>query len=209
MNTAADHLVIFLMFIPILSIHEAAHAWVAHLLGDDTARDEGRLTLNPASHIDLWGTCIIPALSLFVFSGAPLGWGRPVPVTGSNFRNWRRDEVIVALAGPVANLLLTVAVAGIAVALGPASTFRPLCVTFAYVSAFLGLLHLLPIPLFDGWTILRTLFDIPGEWEERAGIWISLAVLAVFNFTPLIAYLSLAAQLAVNSCAALFGGAAA
>lgn len=205
MNTIADRLIIFLMFIPIVSIHEAAHALAAHLLGDDTAREEGRLTLNPVSHIDLWGTLIAPALSLFVFSGVPLGWGRPVPVTGSNFRHWRRDEILVALAGPLANFLVTVAAVGIAVALGPASTFRPLCVTFAYVSAFLGLVHLLPIPLFDGWTVIQTAFDIPHDWVDRAGIWLFVGVLLVFNLTPLIAYLSLAAQTGVNVCAVLFG----
>jgi Zn-dependent protease len=208
MNSFADHLIIFLMFIPILGIHEAAHAGAAHLLGDDTARDEGRLTLNPLAHLDVWGTLVIPALSLFVFSGALIGWGRPVPVTGSNFRNWRRDEVLVALAGPFANFLLTLAAVGVAVLLGPASTFRPLCVTFAYVSAFLGVLHLIPIPPFDGWTVAKTLFNFPSEWLERAGIWSMIVVLVIFNFTPLFFYLGLAAQFTVNTCAALFGGAA-
>src|SRR5439155_6038764 len=95
--------------VPILAavvLHELAHGYVAFRLGDPTAAQLGRLTLNPFSHVDLFGTVILPLLLLF--GGAPFlfGYAKPVPVNFRNLRNPRRDMVLVALAGPAMNLLL-------------------------------------------------------------------------------------------------------
>ena len=89
------YVVLILVMLP---VHELAHAFVANKLGDDTARWHGRLTANPFAHLDLWGT-----LMLFVFG---FGYARPVPVNPRNFRNPKRDMALVALAGPVSNLLM-------------------------------------------------------------------------------------------------------
>ena len=97
------------IIIPLLfaiTLHEAAHGYVASKLGDKTALMLGRVTLNPAKHIDPLGTIIIPIALVIMKSGFIFGWAKPVPVTWQNLRNPRRDMALVALAGPAANLLM-------------------------------------------------------------------------------------------------------
>ncbi|HVZ84151.1 MAG TPA: site-2 protease family protein [Terracidiphilus sp.] len=103
----------FVLLLFSLSFHECAHAWMASRLGDQTARLEGRVTLNPMYHIDPVGTLLIPALAIFgpfiglsFFSGFLIGWAKPTPVITRNFRKIKRDENLVTLAGPASNLLL-------------------------------------------------------------------------------------------------------
>jgi Zn-dependent protease len=100
----------FLIVLLSLTIHEAAHAWTAYRLGDPTAKDLGRISLNPLVHIDPIGTIVLPLLA--VFSGLPIiGWAKPVPVDTRRLRDPRRDFMIVAAAGPVSNLLQAIAIA--------------------------------------------------------------------------------------------------
>jgi Zn-dependent protease len=103
----------FVLLLFSLSVHECAHAWMASRLGDQTAMLEGRITLNPVSHIDPIGTLLFPALIIFgpfigfsFFSGLLVGWAKPTPVITRNFKNIRRDDNLTTLAGPVSNLLL-------------------------------------------------------------------------------------------------------
>jgi Zn-dependent protease len=101
----------FIVLLFALSFHEAAHAWTASRLGDQTARMLGRVTLNPIKHIDPFGTIIFPLIALFapIFGGGLLfGWAKPTPVTGRNFQNYKRDDMLVTLAGPASNVLLAV-----------------------------------------------------------------------------------------------------
>lgn len=99
----------FVILVFALSLHEAAHAWMASRLGDPTARMLGRLTLNPVKHIDPFGTILIPLAMLFLFpSGFLIGWAKPTPVTTRNFKNLRRDDILTTLAGPVSNVLAAV-----------------------------------------------------------------------------------------------------
>jgi Zn-dependent protease len=86
------------------SVHECAHAWTAWRLGDPTARMLGRVTLNPIKHLDPIGSIVFPLISL-VYGGFLIGWAKPTPVTGRNFKNYRRDDILVTLAGPASNLL--------------------------------------------------------------------------------------------------------
>jgi Zn-dependent protease len=104
----------FVLLIFSLSVHECSHAWMASRLGDQTARMQGRVTLNPIYHIDPVGTLIMPAIIIFgpligfsLFSGVLIGWAKPTPVIGRNFTKIRRDENLVTLAGPASNLLIT------------------------------------------------------------------------------------------------------
>ncbi len=103
-----DFAQIFIAFIVLLfslTVHEMAHAWTADRLGDPTARLLGRVSLNPIVHADLFGTVLLPLVSMF--SGATLiGWAKPVPVTLRYLRHPRRDYMLVAAAGPASNLLL-------------------------------------------------------------------------------------------------------
>jgi Zn-dependent protease len=110
----------FVLLIFSLSFHECSHAWMASRLGDQTARMEGRVTLNPMYHIDPVGTLLFPAIIIFgpffgmsMFSGALVGWAKPTPVISRNFQKIRRDENLVTLAGPFSNLFL----AGLALAM--------------------------------------------------------------------------------------------
>ena len=105
----------FVLLIFSLSVHECSHAWMASRLGDQTARLQGRVTLNPIYHIDPVGTIIMPAIIIFgpligfsLFSGILIGWAKPTPVISRNFTKIRRDENIVTLAGPASNMLLAV-----------------------------------------------------------------------------------------------------
>src|SRR5580692_9389181 len=86
------------------SVHECAHAWTAMRLGDPTAMMLGRVTLNPLKHLDPVGSVLFPLISL-VYGGFLIGWAKPTPVTGRNFKNYRRDDILVTLAGPASNLL--------------------------------------------------------------------------------------------------------
>jgi Zn-dependent protease len=91
-----------------ISLHEAAHGWMASRLGDPTARMLGRVTLNPLKHIDPFGTILVPLIC--VYTGFPLiGWAKPTPVTTRNFKNIRRDDILTTLAGPASNLITAMA----------------------------------------------------------------------------------------------------
>jgi Zn-dependent protease len=108
----SQHAVLIIFQIVVLlfaiSLHEAAHGWMASRLGDPTARMLGRVTLNPIRHIDPFGTILIPLLC--VYAGFPLiGWAKPTPVTTRNFRNIRRDDILTTLAGPASNLITAIA----------------------------------------------------------------------------------------------------
>ncbi|MEO6966778.1 MAG: site-2 protease family protein [Acidobacteriaceae bacterium] len=106
------HVVLIIFQIVVLlfaiSLHEAAHGWMAWRLGDPTAKMLGRVTLNPIKHIDPFGTILIPLLC--VYAGFPLiGWAKPTPVTTRNFKNIKRDDILTTLAGPASNLLTAIA----------------------------------------------------------------------------------------------------
>ena len=90
-----------------ITLHEVGHAMVAKILGDSTAEDMGRLTINPIKHVDFLGTIIIP-IAMFYLSGFIFGWAKPVPINWNNLNNKKRDMALVALAGPFANLLMII-----------------------------------------------------------------------------------------------------
>jgi Zn-dependent protease len=149
--------------------HEVAHGLVARRLGDPTAQERGRLTLNPIKHIDPFGTVILPLL--LAISHAPVfGWAKPVPVNYARLRHPRRDMVLVALAGPGMNLLL--ALLG-AIALSAILSFSsdPNSATtvflarnafnFVFINVFLGIFNLLPVPPFDGGHVVEGLLPAP------------------------------------------------
>ena len=140
-----------------ITVHEAAHGWMASRLGDRTAEMLGRVTLNPAKHIDPVGTIVVPILMLLM-SGFIFGWAKPVPVNSRNMRNPKRDMVPVALAGPGANLLMALCwtllfhlAAAAAPALGVSAIFF---LKMAQIGVFFNMLlmtfNLLPILPLDG-----------------------------------------------------------
>ena len=145
--------------------HEVAHGLVARRLGDPTAEQKGRLTLNPLRHVDPFGTIVLPML--LAISHAPVfGWAKPVPVNYRRLNNPRRDMVLVALAGPGMNLLLalvgTAILAATIMGWGGARSGAPAFVAanalnFVLINIFLAVFNLLPVPPFDGGHVVEGL----------------------------------------------------
>jgi Zn-dependent protease len=140
-----------------LSVHESAHAWTALRMGDDTAHNQGRITLNPASHIDPIGTLLIPLVQIF-WGGLLIGWAKPTPVNPRAFRNLRLGEIVVSGAGPVSNALLSLVfttVLFVAVRLGLAVASKQdfvfmLLALGVQMNVLLALFNLVPLPPLDG-----------------------------------------------------------
>jgi Zn-dependent protease len=134
--------------------HEFAHAWVATLLGDDTPKREGRVTLNPLAHVDWLGTAILPFLTSLL-GGGFLGWGRPVNTNPSQLRWGLNGLALVALAGPISNVVFSVVLAIVAVSTAAvAPGFANYCAQGVRLSLYLAIFNLLPVPPLDGSKLL-------------------------------------------------------
>jgi Zn-dependent protease len=158
----------FVILVLSLSFHEAAHAFTADRLGDPTARLLGRLTLNPIAHIDLVGTVLFPLLGMA--TGLPLiGWAKPVPVNMRNLRRPRQDFALVALAGPVSNVILAVCASILLMifrtathtaALAPSALGEALLMGVV-INVLLAVFNMLPVPPLDGGNVLMGVVSEP------------------------------------------------
>jgi Zn-dependent protease len=183
-------------------IHEIAHGYMAMKLGDPTARMMGRLTLNPIPHIDLLGSIIVPLLSLLVAGQVFIAWAKPVPVNPMNFSNYKRDDILVSIVGPISNILVALGCSIAVIALGllthalPGTT-SPLIeegMTFflkmfyggIYLNIVLAVFNLIPVPPLDGSHVLASI--LPGELAAQyrrigfVGIFIILFLMRVPAF---------------------------
>lgn len=147
-----------LAFIVALAAHESAHAWSAHLLGDTTARDTGRMTLNPLAHIDPLGTLILPAVLILTRFPVVFGWAKPVPVDPSKFSSPRKGLMITSAAGPAANFIVAM-VCAVFLRLISAGILplQALGLFFFYcmiINIIIGLFNLIPVPPLDGSNIV-------------------------------------------------------
>lgn len=155
-----------------ITLHEVAHGWMALRLGDRTAQMLGRLTINPIKHIDPLGTVILPTL-LFFIGGFVFGWAKPVPVTWANLKKPRRDMALVALAGPIANILMAFFWAILwkisFYVFGEAHRVGQIMALFGQVGIIINLvfavLNLLPIPPLDGSRLVSSLLPPKLSWK--------------------------------------------
>ncbi len=154
-------LIISVIFLIIaITIHEYSHALIAYKLGDPTAKIYGRLSLNPLKHIDPLGL-----LALFIFR---IGWGKPVPIDTYNFKNPKRDEILVSIAGPASNFILAI-LASLVLNIVSLSSFPAfLLSSFIQLNVFLAVFNLLPIWPLDGSKIILNLLPLESSlnWQE-------------------------------------------
>jgi Zn-dependent protease len=163
-------------FLFAISVHESAHAWMANLRGDPTARMLGRITLNPIKHIDLFGTLLLPAVAMFLHAPV-IGWAKPTPVDPRNFKNPVLDDILTSVVGPISNFVVAIgavlilAVVKLSSPLGQQilsqgfstesdSFLVPLCLLLyeiMIINVVLGVFNLIPVPPLDGSHVVRHL----------------------------------------------------
>lgn len=185
-------------------VHEVAHGYSAYLLGDNTAKLSGRLTLNPLKHLDLFGSIIIPLMLLITQAGFIIGWAKPVPYNPNNIKNGRKGDMIVAISGVAVNLLVAI-IFGLLIRFAtmfgiPAyNSFSPhpfyeISSIIVLTNLILALFNLIPIPPLDGSKVLFSL--LPISWRgfenflERWGI-LLLLLFIIFvwsGISPIIFY---------------------
>lgn len=190
-------------------IHECAHGWVALLFGDDTARREGRLSLNIMKHVDLVGTIILPLVLLFLYlmsgSGIIFGWAKPVPVRAGRLRNPFRDYTLVSLAGPISNIMLAIAF-GFMLAFAM-MVFRDQSTLLAIariaffgvkVNVILGMFNLLPVPPLDGSHVVAYLLPYPLSVRYQRMARYGILIILLLILTDTVRYPFLFADLVSN-----------
>ncbi len=162
---------IFYVIVLIMSVvvHEFAHGYTAYLLGDNTARLQGRLTLNPLKHLDPFGSVLLPLLLVLMNAGFVIGWAKPVPYNPDNLTDKKRGTFFVAIAGILANLLIAI-IFGLMIRFGPALTGIPLSISFYKITSIIVILNLvlvlfnlIPIPPLDGSKVLFSF--IPPQYR--------------------------------------------
>jgi len=191
--------IIFSLIVILFSavIHEYMHGWMADRLGDPTAKDLGRLTLNPVAHIDLWGSIVLPALIYFSTAGGLIfGYAKPVPFNPYNLRDQKYGAAKVALAGPLANLITALFFGLLLRFLGFGNpALAALLAIIVQINLVLMIFNLLPFPPLDGSKIIMPF--LPYSWQEKMakfeqyGI-ILVLVFIMFGFSliiPLISFL--------------------
>jgi len=178
-------------------IHEVSHGYMAYILGDPTAKLAGRLTLNPIRHIDLVGSIIVPIITSM--AGFTFGWAKPVPYNPYNLKNKRRDELLIALAGPLSNLLIAFIFGTIirftVSGMSDITSFIQIASYIVIINIVLAVFNLIPLPPLDGSKLLFVIF--PDQYgrtrmilEQYAPIFILVIVFFLWQIvSPIIPYI--------------------
>jgi Zn-dependent protease len=203
-------LISYLGLIILLTFHEFAHAWMATKCGDDTARLQGRLSLNPIVHIDLIGTLLVPLIMIFASPTVGrflIGWAKPVPFNPDNLNNRWRDEMLIAMAGPAMNVILAVVLVGfarVAVMFG-SEPVVDLMVQMAKLSLILCFFNLIPIPPLDGSHVLRNVTGMTYETYFNLSRFGFIAIILVLQVPQVRILLNAAVGLSLGIIARCFG----
>ncbi len=191
-DNIARAILIVCQFIILLTFHEWGHAKSANMLGDPTAKDLGRMSFNPAVHIDPIGTLILPLVGS-LYGGGFFGWAKPVPVDPYNLKNPRRDLMLIAAAGPFMNIILTFGIFGIIKVLELSIDFKPynsetqlviykFLERSAIISIFLAVFNMLPLFPLDGFSVVNGLLPerASREFEKLAPYGMPILMALIF-----------------------------
>ena len=193
----ANIVAIWMCLVVLLSFHEYAHAWMAHKCGDDTARMMGRMTINPIVHIDPIGTVFLPLMMLSLNPGFVLfGWAKPVPVNPANLTNRKRDDILISMAGPAMNVILAIVILAILrVAIEMPEGISGSAVVaqlemIAFISMFLCLFNLIPVPPLDGSHVMRHVVGMTEETYRNIARFGFIIVLVVINIPGVLSFIA-------------------
>ncbi len=209
-------------FLMAIVVHEAAHAWMANRFGDPTAKNQGRLTLNPMVHYDPVGTLFLPIFAIF-FNFAVIGWARPVPIETRNFKEYRKGLFWVSFAGPLSNVILGIisamVLALIATQVSPDWEFYAISLRMLrysiFINFFLAVFNLIPLPPLDGSKMVSTFLSghTLRRYEELARftplffiVLFALSYMGVHIFGYLLQPANWLANFFMFSFLSLFGG---
>jgi Zn-dependent protease len=203
-------LISYLGLIILLTFHEFAHAWMATKCGDDTARLQGRLSLNPIVHIDLIGTLLVPLIMIFASPTVGrflIGWAKPVPFNPDNLNNRWRDEMLIAMAGPAMNVILAVVLVGFArvAVMFDSEIVKVLLLQMAALSLMLCFFNLIPIPPLDGSHVLRNVTGMTYETYFNLSRFGFIAIILVLQIPQVRILLNGAVGLSLGIIARCFG----
>jgi Zn-dependent protease len=208
-NQIADGLIRYLMLVGLLTFHEFGHAWTAMKCGDDTARLQGRVSLNPVVHIDPIGTVLLPLMMIFMPGAGQflIGWAKPVPVNPYNLNQPKRDDILVTLAGPGMNLILAFGLVAIA-KVGLLTHSEPIfeyCIQAAALSLILCYFNLIPIPPLDGSQVMRVVTGMSHETYANFARFGFIIIIVVLQIPPVRWALSAATYGTLGILARIFG----
>ena len=175
-----DQLYILPILLFSVVVHEISHGWMALRLGDTTARDMGRLTLNPIPHIDPVGSILVPIFSLLVAGRVMIAWAKPVPINPLNFSNYRRDDILVSVVGPISNILMAlvctiifILLANVSSSFIPSNSIMEEALVFflkmfrggIILNVVLAVFNMIPVPPLDGSHVVASM--LPEELSLR------------------------------------------
>jgi Zn-dependent protease len=195
-----ETVLVVLILIYSIILHEISHGYVAYKLGDPTAKYEGRLTLNPVSHIDPFGTVLIPFLT-FIFSGFIFGWAKPVPYNPNFLKDPKKDSILIAIAGPLTNILIAILFSffyALSLKFGSLSLFTEVFDYAVRINLVLAFFNLLPFPPLDGSKIM--LYFLPIElyaYLETLGLFL-VFIFILFYFSSFSVFIENLKNLLLN-----------